>query len=94
MYKEYLKQKWEWVDSNPRTAAWLGWVKGIIVGILLTLLLSGCGSTQSIPSEGCCSHTGVKNTSVQHTKVNIGLVEKDGVIVNIPIPTITTDTIK
>ena len=69
MYKEYLKQKWEWVDSNPRTAAWLGGVKGILVGILLTLLLSGCGSTHKVVKE-CCSSSGVECTSVSDTGVN------------------------
>lgn len=48
--------------------------------------LGGC-SSPSIPSE-------VKVTSVSDTKVNIGLVEKDGVIVNIPIPTTTITTIE
>lgn len=46
----------------------------------------GC-SSPSIPSE-------VKVTSVSDTKVNIGLVEKDGVIVNIPITTTTITTIE
>ena len=41
MYREYQNRKWEWVDENPRTAAWLGWVKGIIFGIGLSLLIWG-----------------------------------------------------
>ena len=52
--------------------------------ILCFSLSVGCTS-QSIPSE-------VEVTSVSDTKVTIGLVEKDGVIVNIPIPTTTTIT--
>ena len=46
-------------------------------------------------SVGCTSHSipsEVEVTSVSDTKVNIGLVEKDGVIVNTTIPTITTTT--
>ena len=60
--------------------------------LVMLYLLSGCGSSHSIPSEGCCSHTGVKDTSVQDTKVNLDLVKKDGVV--IILPTITKDTIK
>ena len=46
MYKEYLEKKWEWVDENPRTAAWLGFVKGIVFGIGLVLLF-GCSNQQA-----------------------------------------------
>ena len=61
--------------------------------LVMLYLLSGCGSSHSIPSEGCCSHTGVECTSVSDTKVNLDLVKKDGV--TIILPTITTkDTIK
>ena len=60
--------------------------------LVMLYLLSGCGSSHSIPSEGCCSHTGVKDTSVTDTKVNFDLVKKDGVI--IILPTITKDSIK
>ena len=60
--------------------------------LVMLYLLSGCGSSHSIPSEGCCSHTGVKDTSVQDTKVNLDLVKKDGVV--IILPTLTKDTIK
>ena len=61
--------------------------------LVMLYLLSGCGSSHSIPSEGCCSHTGVKDTSVQDTKVNLDLVKKDGVVIILPTIT-TTDTIK
>ena len=67
-------------------------VFSLVYLIIMLYLLSGCGSTQPIPSEGCCSHSGVKDTSVQDTKVNLDLVKKDGVV--IILPTITTDTIK
>ena len=60
--------------------------------LVMLYLLSGCGSSHSIPSEGCCSHTGVKDTSVQDTKVNLDLIKKDGVV--IILPTLTKDTIK
>jgi len=60
--------------------------------LVMLYLLSGCGSSHSIPSEGCCSHTGVKDTSVSDTKVNLDLVKKDGVV--IILPTTTKDTIK
>jgi uncharacterized protein YceK len=60
--------------------------------LVMLYLLSGCGSSHSIPSEGCCSHTGVNDTSVQDTKVNLDLVKKDGVV--IILPTLTKDTIK
>ena len=35
MIKEYIKKKWEWVDKNPRLASWLGWLKGLITGLLI-----------------------------------------------------------
>ena len=51
--------------------------------ILCFSLSVGCTS-HSIPSE-------VEVTSVSDTKVNIGLVEKDGVIVNTTIPITTIE---
>ena len=60
--------------------------------LVMLYLLSGCGSSHFIPSEDCCSHTGVECTSVSDTKVNLDVVKKDGVV--IILPTITTDTIK
>jgi len=33
--KKYLKYKWDWVDRNPRTAAWLGWFKGLLTGFII-----------------------------------------------------------
>jgi hypothetical protein len=38
--KGYLKRKWEWVDRHPRTAAWLGWFKGLLTGLILWWVLS------------------------------------------------------
>ena len=35
MLQTYLKYKWDWVDRNPRTAAWLGWFKGLLTGFLI-----------------------------------------------------------
>ena len=46
MYNNYLKRKWEWVDDNPRAAAWLGWVKGLITGFLIAFFLMGCTAEQ------------------------------------------------
>ncbi len=40
MIKEYLKRKWLWVDKNPRLASFLGWVKGLIFGLLIYHLLN------------------------------------------------------
>ena len=67
-------------------------VLSLVYLLVMLYLLSGCGSSHSIPSEGCCSHTVVKDTSVQDTKVNLDLVKKDGVV--IILPTLTKDTIK
>lgn len=38
MINNYFKRKWEWVDRNPRLAAWIGWAKGLITGLILSLL--------------------------------------------------------
>ena len=35
MIQTYLENKWNWVDRNPRTAAWLGWFKGLLTGFIL-----------------------------------------------------------
>ena len=40
MIKEYLERKWLWVDKNPRLASWLGWIKGLILGLLIYHLLN------------------------------------------------------
>ena len=39
MIGEYLKRKWEWVDTHPRLAAWLGWFKGLLTGGILWWIL-------------------------------------------------------
>jgi len=63
----------------------------LLFGLMLFGSISSCRSS-SIPQKECCSHTGVKDTSVTDTKVNFDLVKKDGVI--IILPTTTKDTIK
>lgn len=35
MIQTYLENKWNWVDRNPRTAAWIGWFKGLLTGFIL-----------------------------------------------------------
>ena len=35
MLQTYLNNKWNWVDRNPRTAAWIGWFKGLLTGFIL-----------------------------------------------------------
>ena len=35
MLQTYLENKWNWVDRNPRTAAWIGWFKGLLTGFIL-----------------------------------------------------------
>jgi hypothetical protein len=39
MIQTYLENKWNWVDRNPRTAAWLGWFKGLLTGFILWYIL-------------------------------------------------------
>jgi len=39
MLQTYLKYKWDWVDRNPRTAAWLGWFKGLLTGFIIYYFL-------------------------------------------------------
>ena len=68
------------------------WDTFISVGVLVVYLSIFSCKVSSIPSEGCCSTSGVDSTSVTDTKVNFDLVKKDGVI--IIFPTITKDTIK
>ena len=56
--------------------------------MVMLYLLSGCGSSHSIPQKECCSHS-----EVTEDKVNLDVIKKDGVM--IILPTITTkDTIK
>jgi len=54
--------------------------------MVMLYLLSGCGSSHSIPQKECCS------SEVTEDKVNLDVIKKDGVM--IILPTITTDTIK
>ena len=44
--------------------------------LVMLYLLSGCGSSHSIPSEGCCSHSEVTITPIKDTEV-----KRDGVLV-------------
>ena len=68
------------------------WDTLIAVGMLLAYLsIFSCGSSHKVVKE-CCSSSGVKDTSVSDTKVNLDVIKKDGVM--IILPTITTDTIK
>ena len=74
----------------------MGRIQAIVFSLVYLLVmlyfLSGCSSSHRVVKE-CCSHSGVKDTSVSDTKVNLDLVKKDGVV--IILPTITTkDTIK
>ena len=39
MLQTYLKYKWDWGDRNPRTAAWLGWFKGLLTGFIIYYFL-------------------------------------------------------
>ena len=64
----------------------------LALGVLIVYLSIFSCRSSSLPQKECCSHTGVKDTSVTDTKVNFDLVKKDGVI--IIFPTITKDTIK
>lgn len=76
MYKEYLKRKWEWVDENPRPAAWLGWMKGIIFGIGVSLFWFSCSS------KGGAVQTPV-NTGVDtllYTPLNLDALDSVGCI--------------
>ena len=68
------------------------WDTLIAVGVLVVYLSISSCRVSSIPSEGCCSTSGVDSSSVTDTKVNFDLVKKDGVI--IILPTTTKDTIK
>ena len=40
MIQTYLENKWNWVDRNPRTAAWIGWFKGLLTGFILWYIFS------------------------------------------------------
>lgn len=39
MIQTYLENKWNWVDRNPRTAAWIGWFKGLLTGFILWYII-------------------------------------------------------
>lgn len=75
MYKEYLERKWEWVDENPRTAAWLGFVKGIVFGIGLTLLF-GCSTNHQASVTPV--NTGVD--TLLYTPLNLDALDSVGCI--------------
>mgnify|MGYP000847817736 CR=1 FL=1 len=88
MYKEYLDRKWEWVDENPRTAAWLGFVKGIVFGIGLVLLF-GCSaehryhkSKEEIPNPKWASVTPVNRgvDTLLYTPLNLDALDSVGCI--------------
>jgi len=75
MYKEYLERKWAWVDENPRTAAWLGFVKGIVFGIGLVLLF-GCSTNQQAAVTPV--NTGVD--TLLYTPLNLDVLDSVGCI--------------
>ena len=75
MYKEYLERKWEWVDENPRTAAWLGFLKGIIFGIGLTLFF-GCSTNQ----QACLPPVNTGVDTLLHTPLNLDALDSVGCI--------------
>ena len=55
--KNYIDMKWEYVDNNPRKSAWISWVKGLIVGMMI-MVCFGCSSQQEVCSSDvqheCC----------------------------------------
>jgi len=84
--KGIIKSQMGVIPSSVVSLLWL------LFCLYLLGIFSACGSSHSIPKKECCSHTGVKDTSVIGTKVNLDLVKKDGV--TIILPTITKDSIK
>jgi uncharacterized protein YceK len=66
------------MESNKRISKQriLETVLSLVYLIVMIYLLSGCGSSHSIPSEGCCSHSEVTITPIKDTEV-----KRDGVMV-------------
>jgi len=66
------------MESNKRISKQriLETVLSLVYLIVMIYLLSGCGSSHSIPSEGCCSHSEVTITPIKVTEV-----KRDGVMV-------------
>ena len=66
------------MESNKRISKQriLETVLSLVYLIVMIYLLSGCGSSHSIPSEGCCSHSEVTITPIKDTEVKM-----DGVMV-------------
>ena len=66
------------MESNKRISKQriLETVLSLVYLIVMIYLLSGCGSSHSIPSEGCCSHSEVTITPIKDTEV-----KRDGVLV-------------
>ena len=59
--QSYLKRKWQWVDNNPRKAAWIGWAKGLLTGLLICLLTSFTYAQDSHLNVGIMSGMNLKN---------------------------------
>jgi len=87
-----LRQKTNYKENKDMKKNKKFWDTLIAVLVLVVYLSVFSCRVSSIPSEGCCSTSGVKDTSVKDTEVNFDLVKKDGIV--IILPTITTDTIK
>ena len=48
-HKAYANEFMKMLSIDWYTLAWVSWVKGIIMGIMIMTLLSSCGTTQTIP---------------------------------------------
>jgi len=52
-HKNYYYKMLDKLNISSYQAAWIGWLKGIVFGVII-MLLASCGTYQLVPVDKCC----------------------------------------
>jgi|TARA_B100000085_G_scaffold34163_1_gene28056 hypothetical protein len=69
-HKNYYYKMLDRLNISSYQAAWIGWLKGIVFGVII-MLLCGCGTYQLAPVDKCCETDVVYLDEIEGDSVNI-----------------------
>ena len=69
-HKNYYYKMLDKLNISSYQAAWIGWFKGIVFGVII-MLLCGCGTYQLAPVDKCCETDVVYLDEIEGDSINI-----------------------